>query len=105
MDNADRLYDVKITKAAWEQMLGHARFLAHVSADAANRLVDEFLEKTSTLRQMPERCPWLAHETILHQKYRKVFFGKFHVALFEVRGSTVFIVAVVDCRQDYGWLL
>jgi hypothetical protein len=25
--------------------------------------------------------------------------------LFEIRGTTVYITAVVDCRQEYPWLL
>ena len=46
----------------------------------------------------PNRYPlFLAH--------RKLFFGKYHLALFEVRGEIVYITAVVDGRQDYPWLL
>ena len=105
MGNEYKIYDVKITETAWEQMIEHARFLANVSIDAANRLVDDFIESTDTLNQMPERCPWLTHSAISFQKYRKILFGKYHMALFQIRENTVYITAVVDCRQDYGWLL
>ena len=105
MESENKVYDVKITDTAWEQMIEHARFLANVSVDAANRLVDDFLESTGTLTQMPERCPWLTHEAVPFQKYRKIFFGKYHLALFVIRGNIVYVSAVVDCRQDYGWLL
>ena len=100
-----KVYDVRITATAWEQMIEHARFLANVSEDSACRLVDEFVEKSGTLAQMPQRCPWFSHDVIPFQKYRKLFFGKYHLALFEIRDSTVYITAVVDCRQDYAWLL
>lgn len=98
-------YDVKITDTAWGHMIEHARFLSNVSENAANELAREFVEKSESLQQMPERCPWLIHDAVPFQKYRKLLFGKYHLALFQVRGNKVYIVAVVDCRQDYGWLL
>jgi Plasmid stabilisation system protein. len=105
MDEADRTYDVKITDIAKEQLIAHSRFLTEVSVKAANRLVDDFLESARTLSQFPERCPWLVHEDIPFQKYRKIMFGKYHMALFQIRDSVVYVTAVVDCRQDYSWLL
>jgi plasmid stabilization system protein ParE len=105
MENESRKYDVIITDTAWAQMIEHARFLANVSVEAASRLVDDFVEGSGTLAQMPQRCPWLVHDTIPFQKYRKILFGKHHMALFQIRDNTVYIAAVVDCRQDYGWML
>jgi hypothetical protein len=105
MQEVDKEYDVKVTDTAWEQLLEHAKFLANVSEGAANRLVDDLLEKSDTLKHMPERCPWLSHDNIPFQKYRKLFIDKYHLALFEIRGSIVYISAVVDCRQDYSMLL
>ena len=105
MQDVDKLYEVRVTNTAWEQMLEHARFLANVSEDAATRLVDEFVRKSNTLTQMPERCPWFSHDAIPFQKYRKLFFGKYHLALFEIRESVVYVTAVVDCRQNFPWLL
>ena len=105
MDSENSIYDVLITDTAWEQMNEHARFLANVSIDAANTLVDDFLKSADTLTQMPERCPWLIHDAIPFQKYRKILFGNYHMALFQIQGSKVYINAVVDCRRDYGWLL
>jgi hypothetical protein len=94
-----------ITDTAWEQMIEHARFLANVSILAAHGLVDEFVETTGSLTHMPERCPWLTHDAIPFQKYRKIPVGKYHLALYIIRGNTVYVTTVVDCRQDYAWLL
>jgi len=105
MQEFDNEYDVKITDTAWEQLLEHAKILANVSENAANKFVDDFLEKTDTLKQMPERCPWLLHDNIPFQKYRKLFIDKYHLALFEIRDNIVYITTVVDCRQDYPMLL
>jgi len=105
MQDVDRVYEVKIADTAWFQMMEHARFLANVSEEAANRLVDEFVAACGTLSAMPDRCPWLAHDAMPFQRYRKRFIGKYHLALFEIRESTVYVSAVVDCRRDYAWLL
>jgi len=101
----DDLYDVKVTDTAREQLIEHARFLANVSIDAANRLVDDFFDSANSLGQMPERCPWLEHDAIPFQKYRKIFFGNYYMALFQIKDDKVYVNLVVDCRQDYGWLL
>ncbi len=105
MDGKNKTYDVKITETAWEQMIEHARFLANVSASAANSLVDEFLDRADMLAKMPERCSWFAHDSIPFQKYRKILLGKYHLALFEIRETTVYVTTVIDCRQDNSWLL
>jgi hypothetical protein len=54
---------------------------------------------------MPERNPWLENESIPFQKYRELFFEKHYLALYEILENVVYITAVVDCRQDYAWLL
>ena len=105
MQSADKVYDVQVADTAWEQIIEHARFLANVSEAVANSLVDEFIEKSAALNIIPERYPWLVHDMIPFQKYRKLFFGKYYLAPFEIRGKIVFISTVVDCRQDYAWLL
>ena len=105
MQSAETVYDVSVTDTAWDQLLEHARNLANVSSTAANKLVDDFVNKSATLNLMPERCPWLTHDMIPFQKYRKLFLGKYHIALFEIRGNIVYITAVVDGRQDYSWML
>ncbi len=101
----NKTYTVKITETAWDMLIAHARFLANVSVSAANRLIDAFAEATDSLSAMPERNPWLENEAIPFQKYRKVLFSKYYMALYEIQGNAVYITAVVDCRQDYDWLL
>ena len=105
MRDEDNSYNVLITETAWAQLLEHAKYLANVSESAANNLVDEFIKKSATLNSMPQRCPWMVHDMIPFQKYRKLFLGKNYLALFEIRGYIVYITAVVDGRQDYAWLL
>jgi plasmid stabilization system protein ParE len=105
MPEKNKLYTVKITETAWEMLVSHAVFLANVSVPAANRLIDTFVEITDNLATMPERNPWLEHDTIPFQKYRKLLFGKHYMALYQIQENTVYVTAVMDCRQDYSWLL
>jgi plasmid stabilization system protein ParE len=105
MPEKNKTYKVEVTKTAWEMLIEHARFVANVSVNAANKLIDDFALQTDSLEEMPERYPWLDHERLPFQKYRKLLFGKYHMALYEIRGNIVYITAVVDCRQDYAWLL
>ena len=86
-------------------LVSHARFLANVSVPAANRLIDTFVLMTDSLATMPVRNPWLEHDAIPFQKYRKLLFGKHYMALYQMQENTVYVTAVMDCRQDYIWLL
>ena len=105
MAEKNKNYMVKVTETAWEMLVTHAHFLANVSVPAATRLIDTFVEMTDGLAIMPERNPWLQHDAIPFQKYRKLLFGKHYIALYQVMENTVYVTAVVDCRQDYLWLL
>jgi len=105
MDSEDKEYTVVIQDPATGMLLEHARFLAQVSENAAYRLVDEFYNNAKSLEHMPERCPWLSDINIPSKKYRKLILEKRYLILFIIREDTVYIDAVVDCRQDYGWLL
>ena len=105
MAEKNKPYTVKITETAWEMLIYHARFLANVSVQAANRLIDNFVEITDSLAAMPERNPWLEHDAIPFQKYRRLLFGKHYMALYQIQENTVYVTAVLDCRQDYVWLL
>ncbi|MGI6436333.1 MAG: type II toxin-antitoxin system RelE/ParE family toxin [Syntrophomonadaceae bacterium] len=105
MPEKNKPYTVKITETAWEMLVSNARFLADVSVPAANRLIDTFVEVTDSLAAMSERNPWLEHDAIPFQKYRKLLFDKHYMALYQIQEKTVYVTAVVDCRQDYIWLL
>ena len=54
---------------------------------------------------MPQRCPWLKGEYIPRNVYRFILFEKRYMLIFQIVDHTVYAEYVVDCRQDYGWLL
>lgn len=86
-------------------LVSHARFLAQVSEAVAIRLINAFQESVSSLKQFPERKPWLNDPLIPNCKYRKLLFEKRYLLVYQIKGTTVYVDAVVDTRQDYGWLL
>ena len=58
-----------------------------------------------SLEQMPQRCPWLRGEYIPKNAYRFILFEKRYMLIFQIVDNTVYADYVVDCRQDYGWLI
>lgn len=98
-------FKVIVSGRATQMLVSHAAFLAQVSPEAANRLVDSFEETASSLEQMPYRCPWLSAEYITANKYRYLIFEKRYLLIYQIRDTVVYVDYVVDCRQDYGWLL
>lgn len=96
---------VIISDEAAQMLASHARFLAQVSETAVLQLIEEFDEKVKSLEEFPERNPWLDDPLIPKGKYRKLLMAKRYLLVYQVKGDTVYVDAMVDCRQDYGWLL
>ncbi len=105
MDKEGSWYEVTISEEATQMLVSHAQFLAQVSEPAALRLIEAFQEKAASLKHFPGRNPWLSDPLIPEFKYRKLLIEKRYLLLYQVKSNTVYIDAVVDTRQDYGWLL
>lgn len=95
----NKTYAVVISKRATQMLVSHAAFLAKVSKEAADRLVTSFETAANSLAVMPERCAWLIADSIPRNKYRKILFESRYLLLFQIRDNTVYVDAVVDCRQ------
>jgi len=98
-------YRVIVSDNAARMLVSHARFLANVSEDAAIAFTEEFNKQANSLSELPERCPWLDSPYIPKRKYRKLTFSGKYLILYQIKGEHVLIDYVVDCRQDYQWLL
>ena len=98
-------YRVIVSARAAQMLVSHAAFLAQISPVAAERLTVEFEKAARFLEQMPQRCPWLKGEYIPRSVYRFILFEKRYMLIFQIVDNTVYADCVVDCRQDYGWLL
>ena len=98
-------YKVVISEQAKKQLVTHAAFLARVSRPAAERLPAGFRKAAGSLEAMPQRCQWLSGEYLPRCAYRQLVFEKRYMLIFQIKDDTVYIEYVIDCRQDYGWLI
>lgn len=98
-------YRVIVSERATQMLVSHAAFLAQVSSEAAERLTVEFEKAANSLEIMPQRCAWLTGEYIPRNAYRFIVFEKRYMIIFQIVDDIVYADYVVDCRQDYGWLI
>lgn len=98
-------YRVTVSARAAQMLVSHAAFLAQVSPEAAERLTAEFEKTANSLELMPQRCPWLTGEYIPRNAYRFILFEKRYMIIFQIVDDIVYADYVVDCRQDYNWLI
>lgn len=104
MENQSK-YRVIVSEQATQMLVFHAAFLAQVSPEAAEKLTVEFEKAANSLETMPQRCLWLSGEYIPKHAYRFILFEKRYMIIFQIIDDTVYADYVVDCRQDYGWLI
>lgn len=98
-------YKVIVSDRARQMLADNIRFLAQKSPSAARKAKDALMDAIRSLYQMPMHFPFLDAEFIPPNKYHKLFVEKWYLVLYQIKDQTVFIDYVVDCRQDYGWLL
>lgn len=98
-------YSVIISDRA-RQMLGtHIRFMANTSSSAARRTRNEIMKAIRSLTVMPERYAFLQGEYIPPNKYHKMYVENWYLILYQIKDITVYVDYIVDCRQDYAWLV
>ena len=98
-------YKVIISDIARESFALHLRFLAQASKSAAVKLKHRFLQEIRSLEEMPQRYPFFNEDYIPVNKYHKLFVENWYLVLYQIRDDTVYVDWIVDCRQDYSWLL
>ena len=98
-------YRVIVSERATQMLVSHAAFLAQVSPEEAERLTAEFEKTANSLETMPQRCPWRIGEYIPRNAYRFILFEKRYMIIFQIVDDIVYADYVVDCRQDYSWLI
>ncbi|MBO5214435.1 MAG: type II toxin-antitoxin system RelE/ParE family toxin [Clostridia bacterium] len=98
-------FNVVISARATSDMGSHVSFLAKVSTSAAKKLAQDFRIAAESLERLPLRNPFLTGEYLPQNKYRYLIFAKRYLLIYQIKNDTVFVDYVLDCRQDYGWLL
>ena len=99
MENENKIYDVIVDPAANDRMYEHFEFLARVSVDAANNLLDSLLNDIRSLERMPFRNPIYNRPYLPTGKYRYMMSNKRYRIVYQIDGDFVFIDDIQDCRQ------
>lgn len=98
-------YAVLISDRSRQMLANHVRFLAQKSPSAARKVKNKLMDGICSLYHMPERYPFLEAEFIPPNKYHKMFIDKWYLILYQIKDQSVYVDYIVDCRQDYGWLV
>ena len=98
-------YTVIVSDRAKYMLGAHLKFLAQVSKPAAAAEKKEIMTELRSLSQMPDRYPLFEGSFVPSNKYHRLFIKKRYLALYQVQGDTVYVDYILDCRQDYDWLI
>lgn len=98
-------YKVIISDRTKEMLGMHIRLLAQVNKTAATKLKNRLVEEIRSLQDMPQRYPFFNENYIPANKYHKLYVEKWYLVLYQIKDDTVYVDWIVDCRQDYQWLL
>ena len=93
-------YTVIVSRRADEILIRHARFLAQVRVSAARQMTAECAKVIDALEKNPFQFPPELDYNLPDGAYRKALFSKWYKAIFSVAENTVYLDAVLDCRQD-----
>ena len=104
MDDDIRRYKVVVSPLAAQELDGQVAWLAQESETAARRHLEAFREAASSLATFPLRRRFLDDGCLPRNTYRGLLYAAHYLAIYQVKDDTVFIDAVADCKQDYGWL-
>ena len=98
-------YRVLVSERARQMLASHIRFLTQKNPAAARQTKKDLMDAIRSLQQMPERFPFLRAEFIPPNKYHKMFVEKQYLVIYQIENETVYVDYIMDCRQDYFWLL
>jgi len=98
-------YKVIVADRARMMLGAHIRFMAQVSPPATRETQKRMLATIRSLAKMPERFPFFDEDFIPRNKYHKMFVENWYLILYQIKDNTVYVDYVVDCRQDYVWLI
>lgn len=101
----ERIYRVIISDRAKHALGVKVRFMAEISKSAAQKTKKNLIDAMRSLSTMPQRFPFFEEEFIPCNKYRKMFVEKWYLVLYQVKDDAVYVETILDCRQEYTWLL
>ena len=98
-------YKVIVSDKAKQMLAVHLRFLAQADKKAAIKKKKEIIKAIRSLDHTPNRFPFFEEPYIPHNKYHKMFVENWYLVLYQVQDDTVYVDYIIDCRQEYIWLI
>lgn len=98
-------YTVIVSDKAKKQLAQHIKFIANVDKKSALKTKGRLVSAFRSLSEMPQRYPFFEEDFIPRNKYHKMFVENWYLVLYQIRDNTVFVDYVLDCRQEYEWLV
>ncbi len=98
-------YTLIVSDAATRELANHVAFLANVDKEAAKETKKRILDALKSLEELPNRFPFFENDYIPKNKYHKMYIKNWYLVLYQIRDDTVYVDAILDCRQDYQWLI
>jgi len=100
MNDIDIEYLVIIDPAANDRMYEHFEFMARVSEDAAENLLDDLLLSIKSLKKMPQRNPVYDRPYLRNGKYRYLISCDRYRIVYQIEENIVYVDDIQDCRQS-----
>ena len=98
-------YEVIISDDAQRQLGNFVLFIAEKDIDAAFALKARLVKSFESLQELPARFPFFNEQYVPANKYRKMFVDNWYLILYQIKDNFVFVDYILDCRQDYKWLI
>lgn len=98
-------YKIIVSNRAKEEMGSHIAFLANINTNAAKKLKGELIKSTRLLATMPTKYGFINDEYITPNKYHKMLVSSRYLLIYQIKDDIVYVEFIVDCKQDYQWLL
>ena len=98
-------YRIIISPEATDMLKEHIAFIANVDKKAAINTKNQIVKAIKDLNNLPNRFPFFNESYIPQNKYHKMFIEKWYLVLYQIKDDTVYIDYILDCRQDYQWLI
>ena len=98
-------YKIEVSERAKRNLCKIISYVAIENPTYARKVKVELTASIKSLSIFPERFPVLEGEFIPYKKYHKLVVNGNFLILYIVQDDIVRVEYVVDCKQDYQWLI
>ena len=90
---AEKQYKVIVSEKAYDTLSKIISYIALDSIEAAVKVKNEISKAMASLSYLP------------YNKYRKLVVLRRYLIIYQCRDEIVYVDYIVDCKQDYQWLI